>query len=162
MKTTLVVLEGEFAGQEIPIRPRFLIGRCRQSDLRPSSDLVSRLHAMILMDGDQAWIRDLGSTNGTWVNGSRLEGEVLLQHDDLVRIGPLSFRVLIQPELSRSASCESTLAPWKQSPSCMPQYEQRIVVTKNGTAMKILSPQLEPKLDHEESVLAQEEEGGWS
>jgi EAL domain-containing protein (putative c-di-GMP-specific phosphodiesterase class I) len=63
----------------------FRIGRIESSDLRIESSRVSREHAVIERQGDQITVRDLGSTNGTYVNGRRVQ-ESPLKHGDVVRI----------------------------------------------------------------------------
>ena len=56
---------------------------------------VSGSHAeFITRPDDQLVLRDLDSTNGTFVNGERITGEVLLQEDDIVQLGASEFRVL--------------------------------------------------------------------
>jgi pSer/pThr/pTyr-binding forkhead associated (FHA) protein len=52
------------------------------------SGLVSRQHALIVVDGERATLRDLGSKNGTLVGGRRVEGDVPLADGDELRIGP--------------------------------------------------------------------------
>lgn len=85
---SLVVLSGEDAGRTIPVRSReVLIGRGEQADLRLPADDISRKHAKIILDVDGiAKIVDLRSVNGTYVNGRRVEVEVL-REGDRVRIG---------------------------------------------------------------------------
>lgn len=66
------------------------VGRHAASDLRfdPNSDLdVSGRHAEIRESGAAYTIRDTGSTNGTFVNGKRIEGDVELHHGDKIRFG---------------------------------------------------------------------------
>jgi DNA-binding winged helix-turn-helix (wHTH) protein len=65
-----------------------LIGRDRECVLTIPSGLVSRQHARIVVDGEGATLRDLGSKNGTLIGGRRVEGEVPLADGDELRIGP--------------------------------------------------------------------------
>ncbi len=93
----LVVVQGKPIGKEIPLRiPRLLVGRGAECQLRPTSELVSRQHCVFILGEDSLRLRDLGSTNGTFVNGHRITGEVVLRHGDTVQIGPLGFRVVIR------------------------------------------------------------------
>lgn len=64
-----------------------VIGRGADADVVIESPKVSRHHARIVIEGDRAVIEDLGSTNGTSVNGSRLAAPHLLMHGDEIRIG---------------------------------------------------------------------------
>jgi pSer/pThr/pTyr-binding forkhead associated (FHA) protein len=97
MKVTLVVVQGRPEGAEIPIPlPLFLIGRDPQCHLRPASDLVSKLHCALVQRHDQVFVRDLKSTNGSFLNNDRIQGEVAVKDGDLLKIGPLVFAVKIQ------------------------------------------------------------------
>ena len=92
----LHVLGGKHAGQVIPLnRPKFLIGREQDCQLRPNSELVSRHHCVFTTDEFSVRVRDLGSTNGTLVNDERIQKEVVLQPDDRVLVGSLEFSVRI-------------------------------------------------------------------
>jgi DNA-binding winged helix-turn-helix (wHTH) protein len=72
----------------IPLHPgETIIGRDIDADIRIESPKVSRHHARITVEGNRAVLEDLGSTNGTSVNGSRLAAPHLLMHGDEIRIG---------------------------------------------------------------------------
>ncbi len=93
----LHVVGGKHAGQVIPLdRKKFLIGRETDCQLRPNSELVSRHHCVFTVDDFSARLRDLGSTNGTMVNGERIRKEVVLQPGDKVIVGSLEFRVVVK------------------------------------------------------------------
>lgn len=66
---------------------RILIGRGEHSDIRVDSAFVSRYHALIIRDGQQDLLVDLGSTNGLLVGSHRVMRHVL-RHRDLIQIGP--------------------------------------------------------------------------
>ena len=94
MSVRLKVLRGASAGKEVAIRgPRFFIGRSEECNLRANSDAISRKHCAIVIEDQDVTIRDLGSRNGTYVNGSRIEGVQKLQMGDQLRVGPLEFLV---------------------------------------------------------------------
>jgi predicted component of type VI protein secretion system len=82
------------AGRTIPVRffP-FLIGRGRHCKLRPANATVSKKHCAVLMRGDRMFVRDLNSTNGTFVNGLRIRGEGELRDGDHLKIGRLELRI---------------------------------------------------------------------
>jgi predicted component of type VI protein secretion system len=95
----LKVLEGRQQGKTIPLNVRqFLIGREQDCHLRPNSDLVSRHHCVFTVDDFTVRLRDLGSTNGTFVNGERIQGQVVLKPGDHVAVGKLSFEVVVRKE----------------------------------------------------------------
>ncbi len=69
-------------------------------DLSPFDALplgVSRVHAEVAVRPDGVFVTDLGSTNGTWVNGVRLQPHAphLLRHGDMLALGKLIFQVFI-------------------------------------------------------------------
>lgn len=68
-------------------RLRTTIGRSARNDLCVEDPFASRLHAELRRRGDSFWISDLGSANGTIVNGTRLDAPVMLNDRDLIRIG---------------------------------------------------------------------------
>ncbi|GAA1275278.1 DUF1707 and FHA domain-containing protein [Kitasatospora nipponensis] len=69
------------------------IGRAPGSDLRLSDISVSRAHAELRRDADGWVLHDLGSTNGTHVNGRRVTGSTPVRPGDLVAFGSLAFRL---------------------------------------------------------------------
>ncbi len=80
------------AGLDVPLAPATSIGR-HPSNLMPLEDpSVSGEHAEITLERGRWWVRDLGSTNGTFVNGSRIEGAAPLRSGDLVQFGRVSGR----------------------------------------------------------------------
>lgn len=106
MKVGLVVVKGRPEGMEIPLpMPQFLIGRDPRCNLRPSNESVSKLHCAILHKKAGVFVRDLKSTNGTFINNDRINGEVRVKDGDLLRVGPLVLAVKIQEDAS------SPLAP---------------------------------------------------
>jgi pSer/pThr/pTyr-binding forkhead associated (FHA) protein len=111
MKLSLVVANGVHAGKPIPITvPQFVIGRDPQCQLRPASPSISKRHCAVLLRGKQVLIRDFGSTNGTFVNGQLVEGEVPLKDGDLIKVGPLDFAVSLSMTAAASAPAEKRAA----------------------------------------------------
>ncbi len=74
----------------------FMFGRGPECDIRPNSDLVSRQHCLLQVTAFGALIRDLGSRNGTLVNGHLVDGEQALRHGDTLQLGPLVLEVLVE------------------------------------------------------------------
>jgi FHA domain-containing protein len=73
-------------------RGSWLVGRGSDAHLRIASDQVSTRHAWIRRDGKGTWIVDAGSTNGTWLNGTKLSAnqEYPLRLGDRLRFGPVN------------------------------------------------------------------------
>ena len=81
---------GEFLLNSAPVT----VGRGGQNDLVLTGDeFASARHARIEVRGDGAWVQDLESTNGTYVNGSRVAGAQRLDHGDVLRVGETDLRV---------------------------------------------------------------------
>jgi pSer/pThr/pTyr-binding forkhead associated (FHA) protein len=94
MKLKLIVLAGAKEGLEIPLKKdKFLIGRAKECALRAGSEAISRRHCAIIRRESGYTVRDLGSRNGTLVNGEKISSEVPLKDGDELRVGPLTFRV---------------------------------------------------------------------
>ena len=54
---------------------------------------VSKIHCVIIHKGDKLYLKDEGSRNGTYLNGERLEGPVVIQRDDIIGVGESRFEV---------------------------------------------------------------------
>ncbi|MFD7990174.1 FHA domain-containing protein [Streptomyces mexicanus] len=73
--------------------PALRIGRDPASGLRLSHETVSRVHAELSSQGGRWVLRDLGSTNGTTVNGRRVVGAAVVRAGDQVAFGQVAFRL---------------------------------------------------------------------
>jgi pSer/pThr/pTyr-binding forkhead associated (FHA) protein len=69
------------------------IGRAPRADFVVDAPLVSRLHCQLTLSADRLDVQDLGSTNGTWVNGRKIERQTL-ESGDTLRVGRVEFQVL--------------------------------------------------------------------
>ena len=69
-----------------------IVGRREDCDLRIAVSDVSRKHSKLTLDGDRLSIEDLGSSNGTFVNGKKINASPL-KAGDVVAIGPVTFVV---------------------------------------------------------------------
>src|SRR5690349_17787057 len=97
-------------GQVLPLssRSEFTLGRVSEGQpIMPDVDLspyqayaggVSRLHAVIKQVGGRILLMDLGSANGTYINGKRLQANVeqALNHGDIVALGKLKIQILVK------------------------------------------------------------------
>ncbi len=108
----LKVVGGKHVGQVIPLnRRKFLIGREQDCQLRPNSEMVSRHHCVFSVDDYSVRLRDLGSTNGTLVNGERIRKDVVLVAGDKIVIGNLEFELVIRPGVTVVEADSSVLPP---------------------------------------------------
>ena len=104
MKVELRILGGEFEITVIALlEPKYLVGRAADCHLRPGSDRVSRHHCVFKKDEYSVRIRDLGSTNGTFVNNNRIQGEVVLNNGDIVQVGDVTMQVICDDAAQASA-----------------------------------------------------------
>ena len=99
MQLRLKVVKGKPRGHCLRFPSgEFMFGRGPECEIRPNSDLVSRQHCLLHVTEGYALIRDLGSRNGTLVNGQLVVGEHKLCHGDTLQIGPLVLEVLLDAE----------------------------------------------------------------
>ncbi|MDA0792110.1 MAG: FHA domain-containing protein [Proteobacteria bacterium] len=89
---SLVADSGPEKGQVIPIRDRIEIGRALECDISILEPGLSRKHAELELDGDKLILRDLGSVNGTFVNGEKID-EVTLKDGDRMQFDKVRFIV---------------------------------------------------------------------
>jgi Protein of unknown function (DUF3662)/FHA domain len=88
----------DIGGKRYPItKPRTIIGRGSDADITVDDTGISRKHVQILWDGSHAQVEDLGSTNGSKLNGERLS-KAILEPDSVITLGRtrIVFRVLPQ------------------------------------------------------------------
>lgn len=90
------VMRGFYEGLEVPLdRDWMVIGRGRSADLVIAEPTISRAHAAIGWDAEGFFMQDLGSTNGTKVNGQRSPLARLKDGDDL-QLGKLQLRIALR------------------------------------------------------------------
>lgn len=91
-RALLMVSAGEAAGMVFPVtQPSLLIGRSSEAQVRIDEHALSYEHARLDEVAEGYTLRDLGSTNGTYVNGQRLVETVLLSSGDSIRMGSTTF-----------------------------------------------------------------------
>src|SRR4051794_41598146 len=96
MRAQLVPLDGSPAIDIV--KDMVVIGRKEECDLRLEHKSVSKMHCVIVRTDGLLLLRDLGSTNGTRVNGQRVRRAALLPNDQL-SIANYKFRVYLGPDL---------------------------------------------------------------
>jgi pSer/pThr/pTyr-binding forkhead associated (FHA) protein len=92
--THVAVVEGANAGETVPLdHAPILIGRGSDAAIRLDDDYVSTRHARIASSGDQWFVEDLGSTNGTYIGSHRLTQPTTLTLGAKVRIGKTTLEL---------------------------------------------------------------------
>ena len=112
----LRVTGGKASGTEISFEDEFLIGRATTGEGRLGEDPeLSRNHARIARRaGDQLTIEDLGSTNGTFVNGKRITDAQTLRPGDTVKLGTTTLQVLDETGAAPQATALGAVPPQAQ------------------------------------------------
>jgi two-component system cell cycle response regulator len=90
----LMVLAGPQFGDVFPLEPGrdLVIGRREDADIQISDEGVSRRHAVVRVEGEGALLRDLGSVNGTWVDGARVSEARLVDGSRVAIGGATTFK----------------------------------------------------------------------
>lgn len=146
MKLKLIVLAGSKEGLEIPLKKdKFLIGRAKECALRAGSEAISRRHCAIIRREKGWMVRDLGSRNGTHVNGEKITQEVPLKDGDELRVGPLKFRVAAAESSKDAATGATGSKPATTSKSRKPPVKdvadvvERTISLSDGTTEEDVS-----------------------
>ncbi len=113
MIAKLIVASGKSAGRAIAIkRNKLLIGRAEECDVRPLSEEVSRRHCAITVGPADVWVEDLGSRNGTFVNGAKIAERTKVADGDIVRVGSLELKVSCTMPAPQAAGTEDDVSRW--------------------------------------------------
>ncbi|MBQ9004538.1 MAG: FHA domain-containing protein [Eggerthellaceae bacterium] len=83
----------ELRGVSIVVRGPVVVGRSPNADIVIAAGYVSARHARFTLMGANLFVEDLGSTNGTAVNGQVIEGPTSLKSNDVVNVGDVAIRV---------------------------------------------------------------------
>ena len=91
--TRLVLLTEGFTGRSFELKAeRSTVGRLEDNNFQIPAPSVSSHHGEILLRGNDVVVKDLNSTNGTFINGSRISGEQQLHLRDEIRVGETVLR----------------------------------------------------------------------
>jgi hypothetical protein len=89
---TLAVKDGDLAGTTFPVQSEVVLGRV-DADVTIADAQISRRHLKIYPGEDYVEIEDLGSTNGSWLNGRRLQGRMRMGPGDSLRVGETTLEL---------------------------------------------------------------------
>ncbi len=94
MDVKLVIQQGRTRTREVRVRPpETVVGRARGCQVRIASAEVSRRHCVLRPGDDGVTVEDLGSSNGTFLNGKPVDGLQDVRPGDRLRVGPVTFLV---------------------------------------------------------------------
>ena len=150
MTWKLQAITAEFTGQEISVERDMLVGRHQDAEILLQSTDISRKHAALLFRDDHIWVKDLKSTNGTFVNGERVEQEQEIElHDgDMLQFASFMF-MIIAPERYKADLPEIEVQPVTTVPhdQGMPSIAERAAetgITRDGMPQQVSIPKPAP------------------
>ena len=150
MTWKLQAITAEFTGQEISIERDMLVGRDQDAEILLQLKDISRKHAALLFRDDHVWVKDLKSTNGTFVNGERVEQEQEIElHDgDMLQFASFMFMILA-PERYKAHLPEIDVEPVTTVPhdQGMPSIAERAAetgITRDGMPQQVSIPKPAP------------------
>jgi len=113
---SLIIKDGEQAQRRVPIeKDRFTIGKRPTNDLALEGQLVSREHCEIVRDTTgNYFIRDRDSRNGTFVNGDKIHGDILLQEGTQIKIGNVTAVFAIGEDTTEAPAAHQKATPRKE------------------------------------------------
>lgn len=148
MTWKLQALSAELAGQEISIDRDMLVGRHQAADIVLQSSEISRKHAAFLRVEDALWVQDLASSNGTFVNDTRISEQVLLKDGDIVQFASLKFAVQAPVADQDAPEVPEEASPAKQmNDQGMPSLKERdasVQLTRDGMPTNVGIPKPAP------------------
>ena len=90
----VAILDGAEGGRRVEVAGQLIVGRGGDAGLVIEDPEISRAHAVLASTGEGLEIEDLGSLNGTWVNGERITGAMHLAPGDVIKVGTSRVEVL--------------------------------------------------------------------
>ena len=123
----LVIRSGVDVGKEFPLdKNEMIIGREQTADITISDPEISRRHARLFFQNGGYIVEDLGSTNGTFVNGQKISGPYLLRPGEVVNFGEhvsvLFESYQLDPNATVVSSAAAPKAPIAAAPGKTPLY----------------------------------------
>jgi pSer/pThr/pTyr-binding forkhead associated (FHA) protein len=119
---SLEIVEGAGAGRMVAVTGTVTIGRGRDADLVLADELVSRRHAHVTPDGPGVVVEDLGSRNGTFVNGEPIPGPVRLEPGDQLQLGVTLVELRSARQVAERPSAVHPVPPPLAVPARAPDY----------------------------------------
>ena len=108
----LIIKTGKQRGKTIPLPDsEIVIGRDENCRIRLEANGISHRHCCLKKTANGWMIEDLGSRNGTFLKGERIEKELLLKYGDIFSTGPVEFQFVEQESLPEQTGGGSRAAP---------------------------------------------------
>ena len=119
---SLEIVEGTGAGELVALTGPVTIGRSREAGLVVTDALVSRRHALVTPTGPGAVVEDLGSRNGTFVNGQDIHGPTRLEPGDQLQLGVTLVELRSAIQIAERPSAVHPVPPPLAVPARAPDY----------------------------------------
>ncbi|WNG39658.1 FHA domain-containing protein [Archangium violaceum] len=150
MSFQLTIAEGKEAGKEFVFeQDSVLIGRVAECDVVLYDAGISRRHCRIFSEGGEYFVEDLGSSNGTRVNGTPVEGKQALSKGDQLSLGPVVF--VFSPTLDEDVTGEEPLLAGDNSTRIV--SVEQVARPRSRTRSEALAPEGASADDLEEAQL---------
>jgi pSer/pThr/pTyr-binding forkhead associated (FHA) protein len=113
MDVRFVVVAPASVKRSVAVRLPILVGRSDEARFRLRQDSVSRRHCEFFIEDDAVHVRDLGSTNGTFLDGAEIAADTatVVPPGAVVQVGGMAFRVEYEPAARRSATSDDDTVP---------------------------------------------------
>ena len=136
MSAKLLLVRGQPQGKSL-IFPsgEYVIGRGDECHVRPNSSWVSRQHCILRVTDGGTFLCDLGSRNGTLINGGLVTAEQSLHQGDQIQIGPLVFKLLLPEPVHDDTSYRDTAVQ-----SCLSTFETPVLSAQTLPDMPVTNP----------------------
>jgi pSer/pThr/pTyr-binding forkhead associated (FHA) protein len=119
---SLEIVEGADAGRRVELVAPLTVGRAADADLVLADELVSRRHARVSQRGAGAVVEDLGSRNGTFVNGNQIHGPTRLVPGDQLQLGVTLVELRSVTQIAERPSAVQPFPPPLAVPERTPDY----------------------------------------
>jgi hypothetical protein len=106
-KFVLRGMSGEHFGRSFPLNASLTVGRAEDATLQLPLDGISRQHARLTPAGDEVLLEDLGSANGTWLNGKRIT-RTQAQHGDEISFDTQRFQLIVPGQALKTTAVATT------------------------------------------------------
>jgi len=110
MSKLILSVDGVEMSEHLLVKPKTLIGRKKDSDIHIDDEHLSGEHALIMQEGEEFYVVDLDSTNGTMVRGKPVQ-RYLLKHNDVIELGDYGLRFFSKDHYSSTDFPFSRMAP---------------------------------------------------
>jgi GGDEF domain-containing protein len=134
-EASLIIVRGQPQGKRYLLNAdSMIIGRDPSVSLSVNDTNISRKHVEVIKRGDAVVVKDLGSTNGTFINDKKIEGEYTLQKEDMIKVGNTILKYL--PKGAMEAFIIGTLEEQANTDGLTKAFNKRYIMELMETEFK--------------------------